>query len=113
MKPPDLEHPAVKEMISRRSNGNPNYIAGVRAYLEQGKEPSQGTIAHHGYMDAHDMTEYLAMILADVRAEGFAEDAKIPERQMLRRRDSFSACKALTEVSKPLVQGRQNQGIRI
>jgi hypothetical protein len=73
----DIDHPAIKEMISSRSDGDPGYVAGVRAFLTEGGTPSEGSIAYNGYRDAHDMTAYLSDILADLRADEYAEERKV------------------------------------
>ena len=76
MKRVDINHPAIKEMISRRSDGDPSYVAGVRAFLTEGGKPPEGTIAYKGYLDAHDMTAYLSGILADLRADEWVEESR-------------------------------------
>ncbi|MEO7700672.1 MAG: hypothetical protein ABIZ04_15730 [Opitutus sp.] len=73
----DLEYPAIKEMIVRRSSGDPDYVTGVRAYLVQGKEPPNDTAARRGYLDAHDMVGYLSTKLAELRADTLEKEVKL------------------------------------
>jgi hypothetical protein len=73
----DVSHPAITEKISRRSDGDPNYVAGVRTFLSESGRPAEGTIAYKGYLDAHDMTAYLSGILADLRAEEWVEESRV------------------------------------
>ena len=84
MKRVDISHPAITEMISRRSDGDPNYVAGVRAFLIEGGKPPEGTIAYKGYLDAHDMTAYLSGILADLRADEGVEESRVFGRRTVR-----------------------------
>ena len=83
MKRVDISHPAIKEMISRRSDGDPSYVAGVRAFLTEGGKPPEGTIAYKGYLDAHDMTAYLSEILADLRADEWVEESRVLVRRFV------------------------------
>ena len=85
MKRIDISHPAINEMISRRSDGDPSYVAGVRAFLTEGGKPPEGTIAHKGYLDAHDMTAYLSGILADLRADDWVEESRVLGRRFVGR----------------------------
>ena len=79
----DIDHPAIKEMISRRSDGDPSYVAGVRAFLTEGHKPPEGSIANRGYLDAHDMTAYLSGILADLRADEWVEGSRVFGRRFV------------------------------
>ena len=83
MKRVDIDHPAIKEMISRRSDGDPSYVAGVRAFLTEGYKPPEGSIAYKGYLDAHDMTAYLWGILADLRADEWVEESRVFGRRFV------------------------------
>ena len=71
-------------MISRRSEGDPNYVAGVRAFLAESGKPAEGTIAYKGYLDAHDMTAYLSGILADLRTDEWEEESMVFGRRTVR-----------------------------
>ena len=64
-------------MISRRSGGDADYVAGVRACLTERNAPPPGSSTFRGYRDAHDMVAYLSEVAADLRAEVFEEEAKI------------------------------------
>jgi hypothetical protein len=91
MKRVDIDHPAIKEMISRRSDGDPGYVAGVRAFLTEGGEPPEGSIAYKGYLDAHDMTAYLWGILADLRADAYAAERNVSRWRVVERENAHSA----------------------
>ena len=95
MKRVDIDHPAIKEMISRRSNGDPSYVAGVRAFLTEGDVPSEATIAYKGYRDAHDMTAYLSEILADLSADEWVEESKLSGRRVVGWENVHSAPQTL------------------
>ena len=69
MKRVDISHPAIKEMITRRSDGDPR--------------PPEGTVAYKGYLDAHDMSAYLSGILADLRADEWAEESMVFARRFV------------------------------
>ena len=91
MKRVDINHPAIKEMISRRCDGDPSYVAGVRAFLTEGGTPPEGSIAYKGYRDAHDMTSYLSGILADLRADEYAEENKASRLRAIERENVHRA----------------------
>jgi hypothetical protein len=74
MKRPDLNHPAIQKMIGRRSKGDPEYFAGVRAFLTGADRPAEETTAFRGYLDAHDVVEYLSGILSDLQSEAWVEE---------------------------------------
>ncbi|MEO6750842.1 MAG: hypothetical protein ABIZ04_02790 [Opitutus sp.] len=106
----DLEYPAIKEMLARRSDGNPDYVAGVRAYLMQGEEPLSGTVACQGYWDAHDMTEYLSATLADLRADMLEEEARLLFFRKKSICESPSPLQKSAEVSNRAVGIKPNRG---
>lgn len=66
-------------MISRRSDGDADYVAGVRAFLTDAKEPLQGTMAQSGYMDAYLMADHISEIAADLWADAMEEEAKFDQ----------------------------------
>ena len=74
MKRPGFDHPAIQQMIARRSAGDPEYVAGVRAFLTGADRPAEGSTAFRGYLDANDMSEYLSGILADLQSEVWVEE---------------------------------------
>jgi hypothetical protein len=80
MKRPGLDHPAIQEMISRRSEGDSEYVAGVKAFLAGTSRPAEETTAFRGYLDAHDMVGYLSGILTDLQAAARVEEVS-RERQ--------------------------------
>jgi hypothetical protein len=97
----DISHPAITEMISRRSDGDPNYVAGVRAFLAETGKPTEGTIAYKGYLDAHDMTAYLSGVLADLRADEWVEESLVFARRFVGRENIRPAPR--TPVERPQV----------
>ena len=102
-------------MISRRSDGDPGYVAGVRAFLTEGGEPPEGSIAYKGYLDAHDMSAYLSGILADLRADDWAEESRAFERGFLGRENIRSAPQTSSERPQLAqeIKVKQSRSIRI
>jgi hypothetical protein len=76
MKRVDINHPWMQEMISRRSGGDADYVAGVHAFLSDAKEPRQGTMAQSGYMDAYLMSDHISEIATDLWADAIEEEEK-------------------------------------
>ena len=66
-------------MISRRSGGDADYVAGVRAFLNDEEEPLQETTVHSGYGDAHDMCAHISEIAADLWADAIEEEEKFAQ----------------------------------
>ena len=115
MKRVDISHPAITEMISRRSDGDPNYVAGVRAFLAESGQPTEGTIAYKGYVDAHDMTAYLSGILADLRADEWVEESRVFGRRFVGRENIRPAPQTLAERPQVAqeVKVRQSRAMRV
>lgn len=111
----EVDHPAIKEMIFRRSNGDPRYVAGVRAFLTEGGKPPEGMIAGSGYRDAHDMTAYLAEILADVRADEWAEECRVSARRQGRSESVQPALETPAERSQLAreIKMKQSRAMRL
>ena len=115
MKRVDICHPAINEMISRRSDGDPCYVAGVRAFLADGEKPPEGTLAYKGYLDAHDMTTYLSAILADLRVDEWVEESRVFGRSFVGRENIRPAPQ--TPAERPQlaqeIKVKQSRSIRI
>src|SRR5688572_13202400 len=104
------DHPAIKEMICRRSDGDPDYVVGVRAFLAEGGKPREGTSAYKGYLDAHDMTAYLSGILADLRADEWVEENRIFVGYSVERENISSVPQTLRELPQLSQQIKTTEG---
>jgi hypothetical protein len=82
MKRPGFDHPAIQQMIARRSAGDPEYVAGVRAFLTGADRPAEESTAFRGYLDANDMSEYLSGIIADLQSEAWVEEISRERRSI-------------------------------
>ena len=102
-------------MISRRSDGDPNYVAGVRAFLAESGKPTEGTIGYNGYRDAHDMTAYLSGILADLRADEWVEESRVRARSFVGRENIRPAPQTAAEHPQLAqeIEVKQRRAIRI
>jgi len=115
MKRLDVDHHAVKEMISRRSRGNPDYVAGVRAFLAEVKQPDQGTVAHQGYLDTHDMTAHIFEVLGDLRADEIEEREKLSAWREVLKGQRPKVDQTPAEIPKPSDEAtrKQTSGVRL
>jgi hypoxanthine phosphoribosyltransferase len=77
-----MKHAMIQEMIQKRGNGHPEYIAGVASFLASKRtdisaQTDRSDMFRKGVFDAHDMLGHIAASTADVHAEHDAEDGQL------------------------------------